>query len=401
VIDRPTRRGFLIALSGATVGLVAPTLPGCERRTGSSANEESTVPSFPLLEISGSPYEVGLAIGRRFGDRIRTGLERRRDWFLALKEFAAEHPQTRIDPFLEAATEQFPDIVEELRGWADGSGVPFEDLLVLNLKAELATMKKAGTPETPGCSTLAFAHEGRTLLAHNEDGHAAYRDLMFLVKVRQPGKPAFLCLTYPGILCGNGPAINEAGIVVTTNYIAGLDVRIGVPRYVLSRAAIQAGSLEEAVAIVTRPGRAFAFHYNLASLAANRILSVETSVDRHQVHEVRGLYVHTNHLVLPDMAAVAQDADYVGSSSMSRYRVLERGAAGLRSRMDDVDEAGLLTLLSSHESAPYSPCRHPAGEVRGATLGSALFDITGRRQRLLISNPCQGRSGPFDLESPA
>jgi hypothetical protein len=400
-VSRLARRGFLVALSGAALGLAAPTLPGCGRRAAGPPDTESPVTSFPFLDVSGTPRNVGLAIGRRFGKQIRTGLERRREWFQGLREFAAEDPESRIDPFVAAATEHFPDLLEELGGLADGSGVPFEDLMVLNLKAELAAMRKAGAPETPGCSTLAFSHQGRTLLAHNEDGHAAYRDLMFLVKVSQPGKPAFLCLTYPGILCGNGPAINEAGVVVTTNYIAGLDVRPGVPRYFLSRAAIQAGSVEEAVEIATHPGRAFAFHYNLASLTGNSILSVETSVDRHQVHEVEGLYVHTNHLVLSDMTAVAQDADYVETSSMSRYRVLTKGAERLRSRMAVVDEAALLSLLSSHERAPYSPCRHPAGEVSGATLGNALFDVTGRSQRLLVSNPCLGRPGPFDLDSSA
>ena len=373
-------------------------MSGCGRDSDPGPGTDPSVTSFPFLEVSGSPHEVGLAIGRRFGEQIRTGLERRRDWFDDLREYMAEDPATRLDPFVTAAEERFPEIIEELRGWAEGAGLAFEDLLALNLKAELATMKNVAMPETPGCSTLAFSHDSRTMLAHNEDGHGAYRDLMFLVKLSQPGKPAVLCLTYPGILCGNGPAINEAGVIITTNYIGGLEVRPGVPRYVISRAAIQAGSLDEAVEIVTHPGRAFSFHYNIGSLHEKKILSVETSASANAVREVEGLYVHTNHLVLPGMTEIPQDTEYVGSSSMSRYRVLQAKASSVADRLDEVDEASLLAMLSSHESAPYSPCRHPTEEVSGATLGTAVFDISGESQRLLVSNPCGGLSGPFSLD---
>jgi len=169
-------------------------------------------------------------------------------------------------------------------------------------------------------------------------------------------------------------------------------VRPGVPRYVLSRALLGARNLDEAVTIVTHPERAFAFHYNLGSRDERRILSVETSVEQASVREVEGLYVHTNHLLHPGMVETAQDEEYVTSSSMSRYEVLAREAADRAGRLDEVDGETLVEMLSSHESAPYSPCRHPAGEVRGATLGCAFIDVGTGEMRLYHSNPCRGRS---------
>ena len=96
------------------------------------------------------------------------------------------------------------------------------------------------------------------------------------------------------------------------------------------------------------------------------------------------------------MEETAQDQEYVGSSSMSRYEVLTREVERLSGRLDEVVEETLVGLLSSHESAPYSPCRHPAGEVSGATLGSALIDVGAGEMRLYHSNPCLGR---FTLQS--
>jgi len=373
-----SRREFLITASGALAGIA---LCACG---------EDHPARFPLLEASGSPREIGLAIGRRFGEQIKEGLRRRRDWFEELRRFMEQDRAARYEPFLAAGRKYFPDVLEELRGWSEGSGVPFEDLMTLNLKAELAAMMRGEAEETPGCSTIALSHGERQLIAHNEDGNAAYRDLMFLVRVSQPGRPGFLCLTYPGILCGNGPAVNDAGLVLTTNFIAALSVRPGVPRYFLSRAVLNAASLREAVGIVTHHQRAFAFHYNLGSRAERKILSVETTAEESAVHAVSGLYVHTNHLLLPEISRSPQNAEYVQSSSISRYRVLSAGVQRLRDRVDDIEGATLIELLSSHESAPYSPCRHPAGEVGGTTLGNVLFDLGEGSLQLVFSNPCRG-----------
>jgi hypothetical protein len=383
------RREFLIGTSGTLVGLTLPSFLGCVR-PGHEAPHGEAAAGFPWLEASGASYEVGRAIGRRFETQIREGLRRRAAWFDGLRDFAMQDRASRFDPFVDAAREHFPEILDELRGWSDGSGVPFDDLMVLNLKAELSTMKASGAPETPGCSTVAFAHGGRCLLAHNEDGHRANEGLMFLVRVSRPDRPDFLCLTYPGILCGNGPAVNEAGIVLTTNYIGGLDVRLGVPRYVISRAALDSESLAEAVETVSHPLRAFSFHYNLGSRSEGRILSVETSVDAVATHEVDGLYVHTNHFRLPGMEEVPQDREYVTTSSISRFQVLEAEAARLRDRPEGLDGEAMIEMLSRHERAPYSPCRHPAGEVTGMTLGSVLFDVGGGGLRMCYANPCRG-----------
>jgi hypothetical protein len=373
------RRDFLVASSGALAGTV---LCRCGRHHSAR---------FPLLEVSGSPREIGLAIGRRFGEQIKEGLRRRRDWFDELRCFMERDRATRYEPFLAAGQEHFPDIVEELRGWADGSGLPFDDLMTLNLKAELAAMMHDDPAGQSGCSTIALSQGERRIIAHNEDGNSAYHDLMFLVRVTQPGKPGFCCLTYPGILCGNGPAVNDAGIVLTTNYIASLQVRPGVPRYFLSRAALNATALDEAVETVTHPARAFAFHYNLGSRDERKILSVETTAWESAIREVSGVYVHTNHLLLPGMSDTPQDMDYVESSSMSRYRVLHAAVRGL----DGIRGETLVGLLSSHDSAPYSPCRHPTAKVAGATLGNALFDLTEGSLRLAYSNPCRDQTAHY------
>jgi isopenicillin-N N-acyltransferase-like protein len=383
------RREFLLGASGAVLSLWLPS--GCQKRPRQFKPTDAET-GFPYLEVSGEPYQVGHAIGKHFAWQIREGIERRQKWFDELKSFMNADRTHRYQPFLETGERHFPEVVEELRGSAEGAGLPFEDLMVLILKSELGAMKNKLQPQTPGCSTLALAHKDRLLLAHNEDGHVAYDGLMFLVKVSVPGQPSFLRLTYPGIYSGSAPGMNSAGLVVTTNFIDGRAVRPGgIPRYFISRAVRNARTLQEAVKIVTHPDRAFSFHFNLASRRERRILSVETSIDHHQVYEVEGLYVHTNHLILDEIKATPQNEKYVNSSSMTRYRILTAEAERLFDHLDEVDGDTLMRLLSIHEGAPYSPCRHPQGEVVGTTLAGSLFDVRQGTWRLYYGNPCRGR----------
>ena len=96
------------------------------------------------------------------------------------------------------------------------------------------------------------------------------------------------------------------------------------------------------------------------------------------------------------MEATPQDADYVETSSVPRYRVLRDEADRLKDRLSEIDGKTLVAMLSKHDEAPYSPCRHPTHGVSGATLGTALFDIDAGTLRLLYSNPCLGvRAGRF------
>jgi len=400
------RRSFIKLSGGAIAGLTLGGL-GCsaarERGAGAEAGgvrDDTTTAQlpFPSLEVSGEPRECGRQIGKTFATQIKQGLERRAAWFGELRRFMQADLKTRYEPYLAAGRQHFPDVVAELEGWAEGSGVDFKDLVALNLKAELGAMMDM-QDQTPGCSTLSLSHGDQRLLVHNEDGGVEYADLMFFLKVSQPGKPTFFCLSYPGILPGNAPGWNAAGLVLTTNYIPSAEWKEGVPRYFLDRAVLDCHTIEQALEVAQHPARAFGFHFNLASIPERRLLSVETSVHQHEVHEVDGLYVHTNHLILPKTREAPQDQAYIKSSSNSRYRVLSAAREAMLPTLDQTGETELVAALSSHDGKPYSPCRHPEGEVTGMTLANSVFDVAAGSWAFYKGNPCEGTRGelpPFE-----
>ena len=370
--------------------------PGAEKLFPRSVAGSDT--AFPYLEVSGTPREIGRGIGRMFGDKIRLGFERRADWFGDLKAFAAGEGKSAYDVFVAAAQKHTPRAFSELQGWAQGAEIPFETMMVLNLKAEfgalIAKKEMAASTEAvegnPGCSTVVFVQDGQVIHLHNEDGHEVYRDLMFMVKaVPNDGIP-YVCLSYPGVLPGNAPAVNARGLVQTTNYIACKEVRLGVGRYFLDRMILEASGIDEALAWSTHPDRAFGYHHVFTSLSENRSVAVDVSPGKKEIKEINGLYYHTNHLVFDGMRDEDQDEKYVSSSSTSRWDVISRWAKGLKST-NSLTLEDLRVPLSSHDGKPYSPCRHPDGDVKGFTLAQAVFEAPGETFGIIKGQPCKGQ----------
>ncbi|NMC69421.1 MAG: hypothetical protein GYA57_05045, partial [Myxococcales bacterium] len=382
----------LLAPLGPALGCRSPRIaPG----NADAAGREETpglrgVRRLPLLEVGGEPYAVGVAIGKRFAREFRTFFARRREWFDELARFAENEGRPAFEAMYEAARRHLPEPVEELRGLADGSGLPLRELQVLNARSELEAAQS--TPlDRAGCSTIVAAGGDGLLLAHNEDGDSANEGLMYLAQVRPRSGVAFLAVGYPGIVLGNAPAINDRGLAMITNFIGTLAWRPGIPRYLLDRWALEARSIDDALTRVLHPERAYAFHHVLAAMEHGRprAVAVEATPARSQVRELRGVYVHTNHLVLDQLRAEPQMDEYVAKSSRPRYETLTAALAGVADP-GILEVEDLATLLSSHAGRPYSPCRHPEGEVRGATLACAVFDIPRRRLRLYAGNPCRG-----------
>jgi hypothetical protein len=399
-----SRRDFLRGAALGAGALLVGCGPAAQRRPAPTAGPARTQPDYtagtesrlPQLDVFGTAYGMACAVGDRFAADLRAGFAARAAWFRDLKSFADSLPKTVEETFIAAAKKHTPDAWEELRGLAHGSGVPLRDLLLLNLNPELGALKgqqpAASCDLHPGCSTIVCKHGGRVILAHNEDGDAAYLGHMFMLRLHPTGKPLVVAASYPGILTGNAPWCNERDVVMTTNFITGKEVKLGVPRYFLDREAMGAASVDDALRICRNPERAYAFHHVITSLADGRAVSLEATPSRDSVVEIEGLFLHTNHLVHPAMAGEAQE---VGTSTSSRWQVLTAWHAAQKD-LKAVSIRTILEALTSHERKPYSPCRHPKGDVRGATLLTAIFDTSKRDQlRLYREQPCTRRFSDY------
>ena len=342
--------------------------------------------AFPSLQVQGSYRQIGFRIGQHFRETIRTVLQLRKEWHSKLLRILDTPEGKRLSDELQRLTRKhFPQYLEEVEGLAEGAGLHFRAIWAITIKSELGTLEA----ENPGCSTIVQIRSGQRWLFHNEDGHNAYHQRMFVVQVTPPSGVKFVSLVYPGTLTGNGPSLNQAGVVQTTNYISSTRPRVGIPRYILGRAILEARSLKEAIEIATLTPRSYPYHHNLASFEEKTYASVETTPDAVAVTHPEGIYFHTNHLrqEATRRAHPDEDAEYVNSSSRSRFQVIQSEVESLRQK-ERRAPSDFLAILSSHRQAPYSPCRHPLGKVQGRTLGTAFFELENGVFRLYRGNPC-------------
>lgn len=374
------RRTFLKTVSISSVCL--PQIFSCANHTNTYLGP--TEKRFAHLEVRGAYREIGYQIGRVFKKNIEAVINRRSEWHSNLISILRSDEGRKLsDKLLELSQKHFPNVVEEIKGIADGAGIHFDQLWAINIKSELGAVQQ----EPPGCSSIFVKDDDTMWLFHNEDGHTAYQDIMFTIKASPPSGVSYIALVYPGTITGNGPSLNSRGIVQTTNYIGSTRSEIGIPRYILGRAILEAKDFEEAIQIATLEPRAYPYHHNLASFDEKRYASVETIPGVSDVNHPDGIYVHTNHLVSEKTEDYQfQDQEYKNSSSLSRYSVISEGVNQLESH--NLQPENLLTLLSSHDRKPYSPCRHPEKDVSGRTLGTAFYNINEGVFKLYKGNPC-------------
>lgn len=344
--------------------------------------KKEKIENLNFLKISGSHREIGYKIGKYFKKNISFVLDKRKGWVKKLKELIKSKEGNHFkEIFLKEIKNSFPFYIDEIEGLSEGSGVDLETIWALNLQCELEYIK-----EKEGCSTIYLKNEKENFLLHNEDGNKANYGKMFIVYVKPPSGVDFISIVYPGLLPGNAPGINKNGIFQTTNYIGSTKVFEGIPRYVLSRAILEAKDLNEAIKISTFEKRAYPCHHNIGSIDEEKFYSIETTPLSFDIFKPEGLYYHTNHLILEKTKDYPfEEKIYREKSSISRYGVIKEGVENLREKLDF---NFLFELLSSHKGKPFSPCRHPKGDIEGQTLCTAFYDLKNKKVIFYNGNPC-------------
>lgn len=362
---------------------------GCSDDNPVASTPISEEPPFPFLEVSGTHYEVGKKIGLHFKSLIDENFRRQNVLIDAIYNLVESDPVKYYNPFYNAALENYPDFIDELKGMADGSGSDFKKLMATNFMMEIITRYRSSgnrlSTKAPhfGCSDISYSSPSKTLMAHNEDNNKAFNDLMYVARVNIPGKPSFIGVNYPGLIFGIPPTMNEAGIVTTGNYIGPTHVNDGIPWSFLARAVMEKSNLSDAVAALKNPNVALAEHYQVGSFSENKIVSVEYCNDINESKDLSGFYVHTNHLILPSMKDIPQDLD---STTIARFNVLTSYANEYENKIGEVDPDKMISWLSNHEGYPHSLCAH--GDA--ATIVSTVFDFQDKSWRLYRGNPCLG-----------
>jgi isopenicillin-N N-acyltransferase like protein len=283
---------------------------------------------FPLVEVSGSSYEMGY----QHGARATTRVSRYLDWI----EKQAGQPQDVLSrnalAFLPALQAFSPAFVEEVRGLADGAGISFEQALLCQVRGEAARVGGAESSRPDeGCTAFAFTGsataDGQPLAGQNQDLEPEFEDLAILLRVKpNDGRPQALMFTFAGQLGYAG--MNEYGLAHFNNVLFDYTWRLALPRQPLKRVMLEQRTVAECIALLER--------WRICS-AANAVLCDRRGIADVEMrpegialfHDERpDACLHTNHYLTPQFVAFETHTVPDSAARRARLAVLAGAAWG-------------------------------------------------------------------------
>lgn len=285
---------------------------------------------FPLVDVSGTPRERGVQHGRAVPERVAGGvaLYRAQLGRRGLDDATIARLARSMLPLIEAYDASY---LEEMRGIAEGAGVPLEDIVMINCRTEMlfgyADMKGSGEPkakvdteaassEDGDCTGLvvlpARSATGRLMHAHNWDWRQECVDTGIVLRIRgNAGHPDMLTFTEAGALARHG--FNSHGVSLTGNSLTcheDFQQGAGVPLVLLRRRVLEATNLAQAMKTVWASKRYCANNMILAQASGNdgSGISLETSPGEiFWTLPENDLLVHANHWMSPSAIIKLRD----------------------------------------------------------------------------------------------
>lgn len=343
------------------------------------------------IVVSGSPREMGRQLGEAARDEIRgfaeIALERVNNTMRVSRERAMQVAARSA----EFARDYSPDMLEELHGMAESSRVPFEELMLLQVRNQLRPDADAGCTSL-SLTSPAITSQG-TIVAQNWDNDPAL-DPFTIVLTRKPtGKPALVNLTQAGLIAYIG--FNDAGIGVCLNTLPAPSREVGVPHYFTVRGIYEADSLDGAVDAVRRALRAIPANIMLATPQGPADLEV-TLDDVHVLIGEQGQVTHANHCKHPELLAVNDAFPQLIESHPRQQRIDKLlSAAGGPLSLEAVKAA-----LQDHENYPRSICRHANEDPQTGewqTVFSVIIEPDQQRMHVSRGTPCAHPYETYEL----
>jgi predicted choloylglycine hydrolase len=314
---------------------------------------------FPCVRASGTHYGVGRTIGKKMQVAIGALLAANRK--LCAERFGQYLGESK--KFLFLAEQYFPKYVEELRGMADGAGVPFDELFLSN-NPEVAGPDSL-LLESYGCTTVAVPSGAGYIVGHNEDWVSSSRSPLYLLDATVDGINIF-GINYPNTLIGDAIAVNGHGLVQAIDELFHHDAKLGVPKHFISRAVLDCKRLEEAETLMKTVPRAAGWNHVL--IQGERLWNIESCAKEYVIEKATlEKHVHTNHYITK-----LKMIDLGNPASEKRY---ERAKQQLE-RSSTVED--IKRLLSD---------RQEPGICREATVGSVIFDMANKTAHVACGQP--------------
>ena len=335
----------------------------------SNKNKHNSNPNvFPVISISGPPYERGLQYGHQARKRIELTIACISN-IITLCKFDWNSVRYEINEFKDIIKSYNSDYFEEMRGIAKGARVEVEAIILINARSEIFNCLNTDAIINPmfddGCTNVAalnnITQDGQILMGQNWDWLASFLNTGVIVNIKQrPDSSNIIALVEAGAIARNG--INDAGIAVGANTMhSSLDNQNtrGVPMSVLRRAALDKDTYRDAIAaILQAPSKAGSSNIMIAAAEGcqGEALCIEsTPLADYCVLPINDLLIHANHFVNLTALTELKDTN-INAAPSTLYRP-RRVESLLTPYIPNITMDNIKTSLLDKFGKPFSVCR--------------------------------------------
>ncbi|HJR39952.1 MAG TPA: C45 family peptidase, partial [Nocardioidaceae bacterium] len=335
------------------------------------------------------PHERGV----EFGERHRDEVTRTVAAYHRLFEARAIGPFD-IEEWAERAWQVIcglaPVASQEIRGIADGAGLPVREIAALNARTELlAIANPTGVDE---CSTVVSLPPGRPPVAvQTWDWYDAMSENWLRWTIPHPDGRVVETVTEFGVLGKIG--VNAYGVGVLLNMLhhtTDTTGQIGYPVHLLSRHILDtARDLDEAVAVARSVTTSASTSLTIVEgrSEGGRAVAVELFPDGPALHSPEdGLLVRTNHFVSEPARDGCLAATIGPGSELRRTKVLSALDGPAPTSADEV-----VAVMEDHAEVG-GVCAHPDRSLepvlQHATLATVAIDTVGHTLSVSSGGPC-------------
>jgi hypothetical protein len=378
--------------------LLACNSPSEKERNTSESQTGNEVPKRELrqVKLSGSGYELGLLHGQMLKKEIGEIVQK---WKESTASQLERDPEEVLADFFayadfEGSIKKWtPELYEEVRGIAEGSGQEFDAIMILNLLDEFWVY--LNNPENHHCSNIGVPSVNGSLsyIAQNMDIESYTDGYQTLFRIEASGNtPEQLVLSHPGLIALNG--LNSTGVGMVMNTIMQLNAsNTGLPVAFVVRKVLSSTDKDEIINFISSVYHASGQNYIVGirgevfnfEASANKVVRFDPGNKNQTVY-------HTNHPIVNDDVKPwfaefnpKEIADRIPATSNSYIRL-----ASLIKRIADnesISDDTLKDALRSKDDVNNPVCRTNSNNGRGFTFASVVMTLTGEPYLQITAGP--------------
>ena len=357
-----------------------------------------------LIEVGGTPSQIGFQYGEACPE-IKKMLD------LTYKELegaglgrAAVAPlvQKYIPPIEEFA----PEILDMLRGIAEGAKVGFEEICLLNVWLDIVSRKIM----QGGCTSFIASGEatsnGETIIGQNIDWRPARDETLAILKIKPNQGPQSLAITTTvGSLGTMG--LNSAGLGVGANLLlhkASVSSHGGVPEVAISTKLLATENMAKAIGVIAsavKISAASATSHPMAVLLASGegdSANVEAIPDDISVlYPEKGIIARANHFQTDRF----KSGDLMVTLAPDTFMRSQRLLTLMTQRYGKLSVDVMKELMQDHNDYPDSVCRHgdktfPLDQQLKSNA-TIISNLSEKKTYIAWGNPCENEFTEYKL----